>query len=515
MRRPARVDRWTLEGVWLVLGAWLLFYLLVYGLYAYSLLRFPFDYDQGEGYDVNSAWSLARGWPIYASPDLFPFYSSNYPPLYSLLLAPLVSVFGPQLPLGRLLSLGAVAVAMLVIGLAVRGQTGRLRPAILAALVFLASPYVYHVTPLARINALTLALSLLGVYLLGRVADARPRHAPGWYALGGAVLLAALFAKQMALDAAAAALLYLTLRDPGRGIRLGLAVLLVGASIYLLLDASTGGGFSLNVLWANANPFSVDQAVAYYRNFLGIHPLLVGAAIAITVADLLRRGSRGLSVWSFYLVFALLVATGTGKWGAGESYFLPAIAAACVLTGRGLGMVEVWGERLATGKRRLASAGTLALLALGLLALGGWQLRLLWHGQWTRPDLGLYDRGVQAAVLGRRPTLADIRAGERVVSHLREAPGEVLAEESGFALVAGRRVLGNATQQRNLFEAGRHDPSALVAALDKGEVSVVILNAQQYPPPVLAAIGRNCYAVDAVEMNGFRYLVLYSGHRRW
>jgi hypothetical protein len=76
-------------------------------------------------------------------------------------------------------------------------------------------------------------------------------------------------------------------------------------------------------------------------------------------------------------------------------------------------------------------------------------------------------------------------------------------------------VLGNATQQRNLHEAGRHDPAALVAALDSGQVSVVVLNAQQYPPPVLAAIGRNCYAVDSVEMNGFRYLILFSGRRQW
>jgi hypothetical protein len=418
-----------------------------------------------------------------------------------------------------MLSLAAVGLAVLVIVRAVKLQSNGWLPALTAGLFFLASPYVYHVTPLARVNALMLALSLLGVHVLWRVADAKPRPALGWYVLGGAILLAALYTKQMALDAAGAALLYLAVRDPRRAFGLGAGVLAAGGLIYLAIDWVTGGGFSLNVLWANANPFSVDQALSYYRNFLEIHPLLVGVALAVTAVDLARRGARGVSVWSLYFAFALVVALGTGKWGAGESYFLPAIAAGSVLFGRGLGAVEAGFARAVAAAGRARSSAGASLLAgaiIGAILLaGGWQLRLLWHGQWTRPELGLYDRGIQASVLGRRPTLADTVAGEEVARYLAQAPGDVLAEESAFALVAGRRVLGNATQQRNLYEAGRHDPAALLAALDSGEVSVVVLNAQQYPPPVLAAIGRNCYAVDTLEMNGFRYLVLFSGRRQW
>ncbi|MHB9091200.1 MAG: hypothetical protein ACYC7H_07255 [Chloroflexota bacterium] len=527
MRRWARGFAWAYDGTWLLILLGLGFFLAVYLFYANALLHFPFDYDQGEGYDVNSAWALSQGWPIYGSPDVYPYYSSNYPPLYSLLLAPLTALFGPRLALGRLLSLAAVGLATLVIGRAVHVETGRLRPALLAGLMFLASPYVYHTTPLARVNALMLALGLAGLYVVGRVADAESRHTgyqngdrdkpragAGWLVLGGGLLLAALYTKQMALDAVGAAVLYLMLRDWRRGLALGGGVLTLGGAVYLGLDALTGGGFSLNVLWANANAFSADQAVAYYRNFLEVHLLLVAAGLAVTAFDLLRRGPRGLSVYSLYFLAGLGLALSTGKWGAGESYFLSAIAAGCILSGGAIGRLDRLWERLPgllPGRLPLVAAA--AALVVAIAVGGAAQLRLLWHGPWQWPEVGLYDRGVQASVIGHLPSGADTAAGLRVAAYLRDAPGEVLSEESAFALVAGRRVLGNATQQRNLFESGKHDPSALVAALASGEISVVVLNAQQYPAPVLAAIGQNCYGVETVEMNRFRYLVLLSGRR--
>ena len=68
----------------------LFFYLLVYVAHAANLAAYPYDLDQGEAYDVNSGWLLAQGRPIYTDNERFPYYSSNYPPVYSLLLAPVV-----------------------------------------------------------------------------------------------------------------------------------------------------------------------------------------------------------------------------------------------------------------------------------------------------------------------------------------------------------------------------------------------------------------------------------------
>ena len=504
--------RWCRRTARLLIGLWLAYFLIIFLIRAQALLRFPFDYDQGEGYDVNSAWVLSQGGSPYASPDEYPFYSSNYPPLYALLLAPFVGARGPQLPLGRALSLIATALTIGSIGCTVYLESGRWRPGLAAALLFLASPYVYHTSPLARVNALMVVLALAGVYAVSQGASEPGRRAWGWLLSAGIMSRAALYTKQMAIDAVAAALLYLALRHRRRGLVLGSGLLSLGGILYLALDAATRGGFSLNILWANANPFDWQQAEVYYRNFLTIHLPLVVTGTALLVLTLVRRGPRGVSAYALYFVAALIVALGTGKWGAGESYFLSAIAAGSILVGQALAWVEATVDRMVPalwekGNSRLSRAAPYCLVFLTCTVLAV-QLVRYWHGPWSWPEGGLVDRGVQACVLGRTPTAEDIRAGERIVGHIAHTPGDVLAEECAFALRAGRPVLGNTTQQLNLYEAGRHDPAALVQALDQGKIGLVVLNAERYPAPVLDAIGRNCASVASYTINGFAYRVL-------
>ena len=79
----------------------LLFYFAVYVVYAVNLIRFPFDYDQGEGFELVDTIMFSKGqWP-YQNTEVFPFYSSNYPPLFHVIAAPLVPLFGTSYAYGR------------------------------------------------------------------------------------------------------------------------------------------------------------------------------------------------------------------------------------------------------------------------------------------------------------------------------------------------------------------------------------------------------------------------------
>src|ERR671920_258832 len=51
--------------LWAVGLTLLLYYLLFYLHHAAVLAQYPFDVDQGEGYDVNSGWLLWQGHSIY------------------------------------------------------------------------------------------------------------------------------------------------------------------------------------------------------------------------------------------------------------------------------------------------------------------------------------------------------------------------------------------------------------------------------------------------------------------
>ena len=88
-----RLAKWLL---WFTVAVFVL-YLVIYVVYAVALFRFPYDYDQGEGFELNDSLLFLQGqWP-YRSNEVFPFYASNYPPLFHWLVMPLFAIFGPTL----------------------------------------------------------------------------------------------------------------------------------------------------------------------------------------------------------------------------------------------------------------------------------------------------------------------------------------------------------------------------------------------------------------------------------
>src|SRR6185437_1113803 len=230
--------------------ALLVVYAGVYLQFAVQLAGFPFDLDQGEGYDAWSAWMVNLGQLPYTSNAEFPYYSSNYPPVWSYLVSIPMAWLGPGLASARLVStVSAVAVAG-VLGLAAQRASGRLLAGFLAAGFFLASPYVFHTTPLARVNSLALLAAVLGLTLLERPTRRR-------VLFGSLALLAALFTKPTALDAVVAGVVSVLIRQPRLGVWSagligGLGLAGVGALIVL-----THGAFWLNVVSGNANPLDL------------------------------------------------------------------------------------------------------------------------------------------------------------------------------------------------------------------------------------------------------------------
>jgi hypothetical protein len=114
-------------------------------------------------------------------------------------------------------------------------------------------------------------------------------------------------------------------------------------------------------------------------------------------------------------------------------------------------------------------------------------------------------------MLGHAPTEADWQAAAATVARVRLLGGPVLSEEPSFVLAAGKEVAGNATHLRNLHQTGLWDPTALVADVRARRFELVILSAELYPQPVLAAIGRSYYLDTTLEIGAARYRVFLPG----
>jgi len=534
--RPAATPRWltlAFRALMVVAIGLLAFHTLVYTLYAANLMQFPFDYDQGEGFELVDTILFSQGeWP-YRDTNVFPFYSSNYPPVYHLMAAPFVWLFGPDYWYGRLLGYLGTLVAAAAIGLAVFRE-GRVRwIAVAAGLAFLASNTVYHIGPLFRQHMTMVMFEVLAVVVLANVneiADTAKRRRT--LLLGMILLLCAGYTKQLAIATAAAVFVFLFIRNPRRAIVWGIGFALAGGGIFLWMNWATGGQWWLQTIAANVNPYIVDQTTGLFRLWFALHGFLIVPAALLALFEMYFAR---LSLFVIWLLAAVANSALSGKWGAGDSYFATAIAAVCITSGI---FFSHWlrGEwraadsrytRLLASPLRAARPALIGaacfLVPLAYIGYGAATVKMPTTGPLFAPlaealglranaDNGFYDSAGRIAGgyadIGHFTTPDDVAAGWRIVERVRAAEGPVLSEEAAFTLRAGKEVITNPTQLLNLDLNGRFDSTELVRMIDDREFGLVILRASFYPPDVMDAIEANYTLSETIHMNGFDYRLL-------
>ncbi|MCZ7669634.1 MAG: hypothetical protein M5U34_21890 [Chloroflexi bacterium] len=297
------------------------------------LFQFPFDYDQGEGFELMDTVLFSQGeWP-YRDNNTYPFYSSNYPPLFHVVTAPLVWLFGPHYWTGRLVSFLGTLITALAIGFGVQKAGRRWWLSALAGLAFLASNYVYHVGPLFRQHMFMVMFETVAVVLMALTIDKEEREGRqynGRLLLVMFLLLLAGYTKQLAYATVAAVFIFWFIRQPKRAVLWAVPFAAVTGLIFLWINWSTDGWWLVNTVTANINPFIREQAIGLFRQWFTLHTVLT--LVALVYAAYQFYFER-LSLYSVWFGLALLNSITAGKWGAGESYFATAIAASCILTG--------------------------------------------------------------------------------------------------------------------------------------------------------------------------------------
>lgn len=509
------------------------FHLIVYVVFAVNLIQFPFDYDQGEGFELVDTIMFSQGIFPYQDTNVYPFYSSNYPPLFHVIAAPFVWLFGPAYWYGRLLGFLGTLVTAAAIGYAVHRETKHRWIALLSGLAFLASNTVYHIGPLFRQHMTMVMFETLAAVILCRVSeieDTRQRRRALF--IGLAMVMAAGYTKQLAIATAAAVFIFLFIRQPRRAIVWAVGFALVGGAIFLWMNIATNGQWWLQTITANVNDFIPDQTVGLFRLWFGLHGFLIVPAALYVLYELYF--SR-LSIYAVWFVAATANSVLAGKWGAGDSYFATAIAALCILSGlfaaRTLNRGWTFPDNLYTRLlirpfRPLApalSAAALVVIPLIYIGYGRAVLHLPTEGAVfsqiadvldVQPNAlnGFYDSAGRIAGgyadIGHLTTQTDVENGWRIVELVRSTDNPVLSEEAAFNLLAGKEVITNPTQLLNLANNGMFDSSALIEMIENQAFGLVIMRAQFYPVDVLQAIARHYEQTDTIPMNGFNYLIL-------
>lgn len=416
--------------------------------------RYPLDY--GEAPLVDQAMRLQSGERLY-DPDLAapPYTISNYPPLYPLALVPGVALFGPTFAPGRLLSVLCAIAAAVALWFIVRTHTQQRLAAWLAAMTFLAWPYVVEWSALLRVDLLALALSTWALFVVSRWP--RDRRATG---LAAALLVAAVFTRQSyGFAAPFAAFVWLWARAGWRRALLLAAVAVVlGGALLLLLVLTTGGGFWTHIVSANVNAFDFDRVSDRANEVARFAPVMLAGGLAV-----LLLGPRALSAWPLavpYLVGSLVSAATIGKVGSNVNYLLEFCAAISLAGSVLVGWLgQASGPSPSTAKLWRGVLGVVALVAIAL------QTGYLVHTSLDGP--------VQARK-ARRATELAVANLEVIV---QGAPDPVLADEyMGLLTLQGRSLYLQPFEMTQLSLAGLWDQQPLLVEIGEQRFPLILIH---------------------------------------
>ena len=440
--------------------------------------RFGLDYVEGE---VWRQALLIPGPLMYGPIDRAPFVGFEYPPAYHLVVRFLMTLGVDPLVAGRSVSAAAAAVIVLCIAhLVSRGLVSRVQRSAVwvgaltgALLPFALSTFDYWFA-LMRVDFLAIALAFVGVVLAVRAA-----RQPAWLLLAMPAFVLAVYAKQTALAAPAAALLALWPVRPRATILAILGGAMIAIAPLLWLQAATDGGFLRHIVFYNVNTFSLQAMTSRLLGMAIDLPLLViafrGLAAVRTepAPDDVAQATLVAAV-GLWLAICILMLPMIGKTGAVSNYVLELLCVAAIPTGwlAGLG----WQALAAPRPGRGDAAG------LWLIAIAFYVAALLLHAPLANP---------MATV-----TPASTALREQLAREIAASDKPVLTDDLTLPLRAGKEPLIEPFILHELAALGLWDQRPVLDRIaDHGFAFVVMtdkagLAAERFTPEMLEAIAR-------------------------
>ncbi len=468
----------------LLLGFALLWLIIQCGvsLYGYAKLAtlslaFPYPIDYGEGPILDQTMRLIEGQTIYKNDFARPPYTiTNYPPVYLLAQAPFAKLFGAAFWYGRGISFVAALLIAVLIALTLHTLTGDLLASLIGGIFFLVFPYVQYWSLLDRVDLLALALSWAGIFTAVRFADRR------WVVpVTAAFFIAAAFTRQTYLLAGPATIFAWLLNKHQTRKALLLAGLVGGGSLalFLLFNGLTQGGFYLNIILANVNPYSIQNLNRIFIEFSTYSFYLLTLLFVFLIAERTGDHTRYWVLVLFYFLTAGLAALTVGKEGSSVNYMIELVAALCFGAGAGLSWL---------GRNPWLRGVLLIALAFQVAGLTDWGRNMY------LPDI--------------TKRVAAQSAITRLYQQVRQTDGTVLADEfMGLLPLAGKQIYYQPFEYKMLKEGGLWDDTAFLESIRSQQFGLVLWYdpydwpavISRWPDDIRAAVRAAYQQVDTID----------------
>jgi hypothetical protein len=439
--------------LWALVAGLLAIYLVLFVLSAAGRLARPLEeFAYGESWLLDGARRVARGEGLYGAVDQVPMMHIAYTPIYYALVGGLLRILGDSgYTIGRAVSLVSTLCGALALAWSLRRLTGRWSVGWLGAgLLLTQNLTVLLWAPLQRSDPLALGLTLCGLALVtaGRVS------------LAGVAFLLAFFTKQTFLIAPIAVAISLWPCRPTL-VRFGLIVVGGGAVCVGLAQWLTQGWFLWHTVAANSNQPDLITFAALMGGFLQYN----GLAVLAGLTALSLPATPGERVWRLYFVGSLLSLGAIAKLGASSNYWLE-------LTAATVAVLALASHRLSLWPRSRLIAPTILAGAL-FIAMPGYQAVAV-EAATTAKDLLRPPTPHYLSLVGDAGP-APMRVDAAFVDQIAREPGDVLTDNSGLAVAAGKRIVFEFQIFQLLEAEGRWQEQPILDAVASRRFSLVAL----------------------------------------
>ncbi len=417
--------------------------------YEWNGLRFPYALDYGEGQILDQINRLAHFQPIYftsSATNTPPYTIANYPPLYQLIQAPFVWIFGTAFWYGRLITLLSVMAAGVFIALIIHTLTKNWIAGVIGGLTMLCMPQIIGWSPFIRVDQMALGLSMAALYVVVRWPKGR-----GGLIAASALMVAAAFTKQSyALSVPLAAFVWLlSQKQFKRAFQLAGIVAGTGVVIFGLLMLVTRGSFFFNIITATQSKFVWDTVRHTFDDLFGRLPLMMyGSGLLVLLGLWSKIRPKTWALVSAYLVGAIIETITIGKDGSSINYLYELSAAFGLVAGSFI----AW-----PGKNfRWATAILVALLATQIGSMTEWNSKDFQPG--FNYKFKHQDEVAQLAKI------------------VKDAKGPVLADEyMGLIPLAGQTVTMQPFEFKQLKDAGIWDDQVFAGDILNKKFAAILI----------------------------------------
>jgi hypothetical protein len=417
-----------------ILNFGLLFLALVYiGIYIWIALRrldYPFELEWIEGGMVDAVRRVVDGKTLYPAPSI-DYCAFMYPPLYfwlSALVAKFTDIgFFPLRLLSFIASLGCFVFIYLIVYNENKNKAAAVIASGLFAATFRLSGYWFD---LGHVDTLFL------FFLLAFICFFRQQKpGKGWAILSGFTLFLAVYTKQAALIVAIPIFIGGFFQERSKTLWTGGTALVCIFASFLWMNSASQGWFYYYLLHVPGHHHFRAHMLAYFWTLDLLKPMPVAFAFSAGYLAVMLWKNKKSHFFYFYTAMGLTGASYLFRLHDGGYYNVLFPVYACLAIMAGLALHEAM-TYFSQHPTKINRYGSIACIAL-------------WVGQF-----GLLYYNPMSQI----PTNDDVKAGNLVLSRLREFTGEVWMPGTGYLpSLTGKQTFVNKNIMDDIIFKGPED----------------------------------------------------------